>query len=94
MLQGGARILRAVDVDFVALRVIEIFSPKHGAARSCGDMKRTSTTGDRVRLAEFRFTSTQRDDRTGNGSDDCSGWKKGERVESVTKEACGKAIRH
>lgn len=50
---GCARILRAVDVDFVALGVVEIFPSKRGAARSCGDMKRTSTAGDRVRLAEF-----------------------------------------
>ena len=42
---GCARILRAVDVDFVALGVVEIFPPKRGAARSCGDIEEDEYRG-------------------------------------------------
>jgi hypothetical protein len=71
---GCAGVGRGVDVDFVAVAIVEIFSPVNCAAysvtRNRGEVERASTTDNCMGLAKFGFAGAKGHDRSRNGGDD------------------------
>src|SRR5450755_2624174 len=63
----SATISRCVDVDFVTLRIVEVFSPENIVAGYGSKMQGTGATKQFMRHAKFCVSRAQSDDRARNG---------------------------
>ena len=79
-------------MDFVAVGVVEIFSPTDCARRNGGDVQRARSAGNFMRLTELRFAGRESQDLTRHGGDKGTRRRHGKRVESVAKKAGGKPV--
>ena len=84
---GSALIFGNVNVDLVAMSVVEIFPPENLTVRSCGDMQRTSTARDPVRDAKLSLARRKRCNHTGQCSAPVPRRQHGECVKTVPQQA-------
>src|SRR5579863_4045272 len=60
---------RCVDMNFVTLRVVEIFSPEYVVAWSGSQMQGTGAAKHLMGLVKFRFSGRQSHDRVRHSTD-------------------------
>src|SRR6266702_4279296 len=89
---GLTRVGGRVYVNFIARRIVEVFSPKNRAARNRGDVQRTCPAKDGMSFSKFGFARTKRDNGVWDSRYQNSGRQHRERVNAIAKQAGGKPI--
>ena len=91
---GRSGVGGGVDVNFVALRVVEVLSPENCAGGNGGDVERTRAAEDSVRLAKFSFSWAECDDRARNGGYESAIGQHGECMKTIAEQSRGEAVEH
>ena len=86
---GRATIGGSVDMNFVALRVVEIFAPEDVIGRSDGNVQGTSAAEYSCETTELAFAGSQSNNCARHGGDEMSGGKHCQGMKAIAKETEG-----
>src|SRR2546427_1200775 len=87
----GSMIVGGIDVDFVAIGVVKVFSPEDLAIRSGSDVQGACAAKNFIRNPKFSVAGNQPDNCARNCSQEMAGSERGESVEPIAADAIGKA---
>jgi len=87
-------VARSVDVDFVAIGVIEVLAPIDIPSRDCRDVKRPGAACDAMRLVKFGIPWAQGDNRPGYGADQLPACQNSKCMKAIAKQTGGEAMVH
>src|SRR5579864_1049916 len=83
---GKPAIAGTVDANFVAIRIVEVFSPEHAAIGNGGDVQRPGTPLQAMSDSKFRFSGAQCSDGCGHSSDQIASRRDCQRVKTIAEQ--------
>ncbi len=87
---GRARVMRSVDVDFIAAGIVEVLSPEDAAIGNLRDVEGAGAAGDPMRDAKLSITGSDCEDRARYSSYESTGGQNSQRMKTISEEAGGK----
>src|SRR5579864_7695614 len=84
---GKTTVAGAVDVNFVAIWIVEVFSPEHAAIGNGGDVQSPGTPLQAMSDSKFSFPGAQCSDGCGHSSDQIASRRDCQRVKTIAKQS-------